>query len=112
MNIKKKFKEERVQLENDKKKLTKEVSDYQEKMSVASDRYFNLKKEVEDSPLAVLRNELGTKQLEIVELESRVKAAAEQRDDYASKYGTIKKDMVGLKRQIDAEKEKQLEKQA
>ena len=30
-------------------------------MSVASDRYFNLKKEVEDSPLAVLRNELGTK---------------------------------------------------
>ena len=81
-------------------------------MSVASDRYFNLKKEVEDSPLAVLRNELGTKQLEIVELESRVKAAAEQRDDYASKYGTIKKDMVGLKRQIDAEKEKQLEKQA
>ena len=112
MNIKKKFKEERVQLENDKKKLAKEVSDYQEKMSVASDRYFNLKKEVEDSPLAVLRNELGTKQLEIVELESRVKAAAEQRDDYASKYGTIKKDMVGLKRQIDAEKEKQLEKQS
>jgi len=81
-------------------------------MSVASDRYFNLKKEVEDSPLAVLRNELGTKQLEIVELESKVKAAVEQRDDYASKYGLIKKDMVGLKRQIDAEKEKQLEKQA
>ena len=112
MNIKKKFKEERVQLENEKKKLTKEVGDYQAKMNEASDRYFNLKKEIEDSPLAVLRNELGSKQLEIVELESKVKAAIEQRDDYATKYGTIKKDMVGLKRQIDAEKEKQLEKQA
>lgn len=112
MNIKKKFKEERVQLESEKKKLTKEVSDYQNKMNEASDRYFNLKKEIEDSPLAVLRNELGSKQLEVVELESKVKNAYEQRDDYASKYGTIKKDMVGLKRQIDAEKEKQLEKQA
>ena len=81
-------------------------------MNEASDRYFNLKKEIEDSPLAVLRNELGSKQLEVVELESKVKNAYEQRDDYASKYGTIKKDMVGLKRQIDAEKEKQLEKQA
>jgi uncharacterized protein YlxW (UPF0749 family) len=77
MNIKKKFKEERVQLENEKKKLTKEVGDYQAKMNEASDRYFNLKKEIEDSPLAVLRNELGSKQLEIVELESKVKAAIE-----------------------------------
>ena len=32
MNIKKKFKEERVQLENDKKRLTKEVGEYQVKM--------------------------------------------------------------------------------
>ncbi len=83
MNIKKKFKEERVQLESEKKKLTKEVSDYQGKMNEASDRYFNLKKEIEDSPLAVLRNELGSKQLEVVELESKVKNAYEQRDDYA-----------------------------
>ncbi len=52
-------------------------------MNEASDRYFNLKKEIEDSPLAVLRNELGSKQLEVVELESKVKNAYEQRDDYA-----------------------------
>lgn len=77
MNIKKKFKEERVQLENDKKKLTKDVGDYQTKLGEASNRYFTLKQEIEDSPLAVLRNELGTKQLEIVELESKVKAAME-----------------------------------
>ena len=59
-----------------------------------------------------MRNELGQKQLEIVEMESRVKAATEQRDDYAVKYNQVKKDMIGLKRQMDMEKEKQLEKQA
>ena len=112
MNIKKKFKEERVQLENDKKRLTKEVGEYQVKMQEASDRYFGLKKEVEESPLSVLRQELGTKQLEIVELESRVKVSNEQRDDYRAKYDQIKRDMIALKRQLDLEKEKQLEKQA
>ena len=112
MNIKKKFKEERVLFETDKKRLTKEITDYQIKLTDASNKYFGLKKEIEDSPLSVLRNEIGTKQLEIVEMESKVKLAIEQRDDYATKYNQIKKDMIALKRQIDAEKEKQLEKQA
>ena len=61
MNIKKKFKEERVQLETDKKKLGKEKADAEAKVSEATTRYYNLKREVEDSPLAVLRQELGAK---------------------------------------------------
>ena len=105
MNIKKKFKEERVSLENDKKRLGKESGDTQIKLSDATERYFNLKKQVEDSPLSVLRNELGTKQLEIVELESKVKASNEQRDEYRERYDAIKKDMIGLKRQMDLQKE-------
>jgi len=44
MHIKKKFKEERVQLETDKKKLTKEVTESKEKVSEATDRFYNLKK--------------------------------------------------------------------
>jgi hypothetical protein len=43
MHIKMKFKEERVQLETDKKRLTKDVAEYQIKLSDASERYFNLK---------------------------------------------------------------------
>ena len=105
MNIKKKFKEERVQLENDKKRITKESVDYQNKMTEANERYFNLKKSVEDSPVSVLRNELGAKQLEIVELESKVKIATEQRDEYHEKYDQIKKDMIALKRMLDMQKE-------
>lgn len=81
-------------------------------MQDATQRYFNLKQEVEESPVAVLRNELGTKQLEIIELESKVKSAVEQRDDYREKFDQIKRDMIGLKRQIDQEKERTLENQA
>ena len=43
LTIKKKFKEERVQLEADKKKLNKELSDYQGKAQEATHKYFSLK---------------------------------------------------------------------
>lgn len=110
MSIKVKFKEERMSLENDKKRLTKEVADFHDKLGNATEKFYSLKRDVEESPLSVLRNELGQKQLEIVEMESRVKAAVEQRDDYRTKYDQIKRDMISLKRQMDLEKEKQLEK--
>lgn len=55
MNIKKKFKEERVQSETEKKKLTKELVDQRAKVTEATDRYYHLKREIEDSPLSVLR---------------------------------------------------------
>ena len=55
MQIKIKFKEERMSLENDKKRLVKEVQDLQDKIEQSHIRFYNLKKEVEESPLSVLR---------------------------------------------------------
>ena len=105
IHLKQKFKEERVQGEHDKKRLTGQVGDYQTKLEEASSRFFTLKQEIEESPLAVLRNELGQSQLEIVELESKVKRSNEARDEFKAKYDQVKKDMIGLKRHIDREKE-------
>ena len=55
MQIKIKFKEERMSLENDKKRLVKEVQDLQDKIEQSHTRFYNLKKDVEESPLSVLR---------------------------------------------------------
>lgn len=110
--LKGKFKEERQQNEHDKKRMSAQVNDYSSKLEDAGTRYFNLKKDIEESPLALLRNELGQKQLEVVELESKVKNAYEARDEFRAKYDQVKKDMIGLKRHIDNEKEKALTKQA
>ena len=64
-------------LENDKKRLQKEVTDLQIKLGDANERFQSLKQQVEDSPLAVVRNELANKQLEIISLESKVAQANE-----------------------------------
>jgi peptidoglycan hydrolase CwlO-like protein len=57
-----------------------------------------------------LRQELAQKTIEVVELETRVANAQEQRDEYKEKFENVKKDMIALKKQIDREKEKQLTK--
>ena len=112
VTIKRKFKEERTGLDLEKKRLQKEIEQLNEKLSDAGKRFYALKKDVEESPLSVLRNELGQKQIEIVDLESKVKNAQEASQSYATKYEQLKKDMVSLKRQMDREKEATLEKQA
>jgi len=48
----------------------------------------------------------------VVELETKVNYANEQRDDHRAKYEQLKKDMVLMKKQIDREKELTLTKQA
>ena len=112
MSIKVKFKEERQSLEVDKKRLQKEVHDGHQLLEQASQRYQQLKQEVEESPLQTLRMELGAKQLEITSLQTKLKQAQDSTSDYMSKFELLKKDMVQLKRQIDQEKEIQLQKQA
>jgi chromosome segregation ATPase len=62
--------------------------------------------------MAILRNELGAKQLEVVELEQKVKNAEAQKEEFRARYEQVKKDMIGLKKSIDMEKSQALEKQA
>jgi peptidoglycan hydrolase CwlO-like protein len=57
-----------------------------------------LKKEVEESPLSVLRQELGARQLEITDMQSKVKSATEMAEDYKKKFEQVKRDMIQLKR--------------
>lgn len=53
----------------------------------------------------MLRNELAQKNVELVEMESRLKQANEVKEDYRKKFETMKKDLIVLKKTIDKEKE-------
>jgi hypothetical protein len=78
----------------------------------ADRRFANFKSEIEHSPLNVLRNEIAQKQIAIVEMESKVAKAYEDRDEYRQKFDKVKKDMIALKKQLDHEKELKLTTQA
>lgn len=110
MNVKKRFKEEKALLESDKKRFTLQIEDYKNKLEIAENKYYTFKKEVDESPLSVLRGELSQKNMEILELESKVKQTNEQKEDYKKKFEQIRKDMITLKKSIDKEKSETLTK--
>lgn len=58
----------------------------------------SLKRDIEDSPLSVIRSELTQKNLELIESESKAKQAIEDRDEARRKFDQLKKDMVSLKK--------------
>ena len=112
MNVKKRFKEEKVLLEQDKKRLIQQLEECKLRLDQTESKYYQFKKEVDESPLSVLRSELAQKQLEQIEVESKLKLANEQKEEFKQRYEQVKRDMIQLKRQIDKEKSETLSKQA
>lgn len=112
LNVKKRFKEDKVLLEQDKKRLLQQLDDYKNRLEQLESKYYSFKKEVDESPLTVLRQELGQKNLEIAEMESRMKQALEQRDEFQRKFEQVKRDMIQFKKSMDKEKQMTITKQA
>ena len=67
-----------------------------------------MKRDIDESPLSVLRSELAQKNLSLAEAESKMKALAEERDDAKKKFDILKKDMVNLKKQMDKDQKDML----
>lgn len=58
VNIKKRYREERTVLEQDKKKQQQSIEELKVRCEQAEARYVSLKRDIEDSPLSVIRSEL------------------------------------------------------
>lgn len=48
--------------------------------------------------MSVLRNELATKSIEVIELETKINYANEQKEEFKQKFENVKKDMIALKK--------------
>lgn len=106
MNVKKRFKEEKMTLESDKKRLTNQLEEYKTRLEQADSRFYAFKKDIDESPLSVLRQELATKNLELSEAEARVQHAHDQRDQFKHQVDKLKREYVNLKKQIESERDK------
>lgn len=89
ITIKKKFKDEKNQLEHDKKRANNQVDDLKNKLEAVDKKFYAYKLEVEQSPLNVLRNELAQKNIEVIELETKVNQANESKQELQQKYNAL-----------------------
>lgn len=112
VNVKKRFKEERQTLENDKKKLQQQLDELKHRNEAVENKLVSLKRDIDESPLSVIRSELAQKNLALAEADSKMKLIIEERDEARRKFEVLKKDMVSLKKQMDKEQKDVLSRQA
>lgn len=112
LNVKKRFKEERQALEADKKRLQQQLDEAKARSEQAESRLLSLKRDIDESPLSVLRSELAQKNLALAESDTRIKVITEERDEARRRFDTLKKDMVALKKQLDREQKDTLARQS
>jgi uncharacterized coiled-coil DUF342 family protein len=95
-------------LEADKKKLQQQLEELKARNEAVENRFVSLKRDIDESPLSVLRSELAQKNLSLAEAESRMKVIVEERDEARKKFDILKKDMVNLKKQMDKDQKDML----
>jgi uncharacterized coiled-coil DUF342 family protein len=95
-------------LEADKKKLQQQLEELKARNESVENRFVSLKRDIDESPLSVLRSELAQKNLSLAEAESRMKVIVEERDEARKKFDILKKDMVNLKKQMDKDQKDML----
>ena len=103
--IKKRFKDEQMQLEKEKSGLNKKLIDQQKNYENLEATYMNYKKEVEDSPLSLLKNEITRKQIQNEELTKEKNRLLEQLEKSNQVNDKLKNDLIKMKKAFDAEKE-------
>jgi uncharacterized coiled-coil DUF342 family protein len=95
-------------LEADKKKLQQQLEELKARNEAVENRFVSLKRDIDESPLSVLRSELAQKNLSLAEAESKMKVIVEERDEARKKFDILKKDMVNLKKQMDKDQKDML----
>lgn len=79
VNIKKRFKEERTALQNDKKNLQSQLDDSKNFLNEVETRFRAYRQDMEESPLTVLRTEIGNKNIKIAELTAQLQKSNDEK---------------------------------
>lgn len=103
--IKKRFKDEKLQLEKEKSSLNKKIIEKQQQLENLENSFTNYKKEVEDSPLSLLKNEITRKQIQNEELTKEKNRLLEQLEKSNQVNDKLKNDLIKMKKAFDTEKE-------
>ena len=110
ISIKRRFKEEKFGLENDKKTLKAQLEESKALLDEVEQRFRNYRKDMEESPLSVLRDDIGKKNIEIAELTTKLQKVGEDNASLNSKLKKLRNEHVKLRREMERQKEDSMSK--
>jgi len=101
----KRFKESKMLLEKDKQNLLKQVEEKEREIQKLETQFKNFKKEVDDSPLTLIKNELNRKTLQLEESNREKERIVGEKEKYRQQSEKLKIDLVKIKKLFEGEKE-------
>lgn len=110
--IKKRFKEEKVGMQNEKKTLTDQLTQAKQLLDETEERYREYRKDMEESPLSALRTEIGNKNIEIAELKTKLQKSKEDKEDLDSKFKKLRQEHTRIRREMERQKDDAMQRQA
>jgi len=103
--IKNKFRNEKLELEKDKKSQANIISSLKQQLSEQEEKYKILKNEYENSSINTLRQEICNKGLKITELEKEVEFSNKSKEQYKLQYEKIKNELIRVRKQQELDKD-------
>lgn len=112
VNVKRRFKEERTRLENDIKAFTDKLEMANNALTETEARQRAYRQDMEESPLSVLRNEIGKKNIEVAELRAQLDKSNEDRGSMEHRFKKLRIEHTKLRRETERQKDEMMDKQA
>jgi hypothetical protein len=101
----KRFKEAKIQLEKDKISLQKIIQEKENDYQKLEIQFKNFKKEIDDSPLSVIKSELNKKNLEIEDYLKNLERINSDKEKYKQQCEKLKIELIKIKKLFESEKE-------
>lgn len=101
----KRFKESKSFLEKDKQNLLKQLEEKEKEYQKLENQFKNYKKEIDDSPLTLIKNELNRKTLELEESIREKDRIILEKEKYKQQCEKLKIDLIKVKKLYENEKD-------
>ncbi|CAI2373286.1 unnamed protein product [Moneuplotes crassus] len=112
LNMKKKFKEEQLTLQGEIKSLKKQVAKAKELLDQNEESYRTYRKDMEESPVSVMRTEINKKNLEIADISNQLEKSHTDIANNEIRYKKLKQECIKLRRELERQKQLEQERQA
>ncbi len=103
--IKQRAKEEQIKLQKQNTQLQKNIQKLQKEIENLEEKFKNYKKEVEDSPISLLKNEITRKEIQNEELRKQIEKMENEIKSKNQNIEKLKSDMIKLRKNYETEKD-------
>jgi hypothetical protein len=101
----KRFKENKSDLEKEKQNLSKQLQEKDKELKTLEENFKKFKKEIDDSPIAILKHELNKKCLEFEDLIREKDRILSENEKYRNQCEKLKLELIKMKKVFETEKE-------